>query len=263
MIASRRLMPHPLRFSLLAVCLLFQSLFFAHAQSATTGAIGGAVSDNGGALLPGATITVKSVDTGVTRTGKTNASGEYRISELEPGSYSAIFTAEGFETFQAHAVQVSVGSLSTVSPAMKPGSVSDSVVVTDETPLLHSQSNDISSTVDQGAIDNLPINGRRWSNFALLTPGVVSNSDGFGLLSFRGISFLLNNNTVDGADDNQAYFSEARGRTRASYSITQATIQEFQVNTSNYAAQYGRSAGGVINTVTKSGTNQLHGELFF
>jgi hypothetical protein len=256
-------MSHPLRFSLLAVCLLFQSLFFAHAQSATTGAIGGTVSDNGGALLPGATITVKSVEFGVTRTGKTNGSGEYRISELEPGSYSASFTAEGFETFHANDIQVTVGSLSTVSPAMKPGSVSDSVEVTDATPLLHSQSNDISATLDQDAIDNLPINGRRWSNFALLTPGVVSNSDGFGLLSFRGISFLLNNNTVDGADDNQAYFSEARGRTRASYSITQAAIQEFQVNTSNYSAQYGRSAGGVINTVTKSGTNQLHGELFF
>ena len=91
----------------------------------------------------------------------------------------------------------------------------------------------------------------------------MSNSDGFGLLSFRGISFLLNNNQVDGADDNQAYFSEARGRTRTSYAISQAAVQEFQVNTSNYSAEYGRSAGGVVNTITKSGGNQYHGELFF
>lgn len=263
MIASRRLLSHPLRFSLLAVCLLFQSLFFANAQSATTGAIGGTVSDIGGALLPAATVTVKSLDTGVARIVKTNASGEYRVSALEPGSYSATITAEGFETYQANAIIVTVGSLSTVSPAMKPGSVTNSITVTDETPLLHTQSSDISTALDQASIDNLPINGRRWSTFALLTPGVVNNSDGFGLLSFRGISFLLNNNTVDGADDNQAYFSEARGRTRVSYSITQAAIQEFQVNTSNYSAQYGRSAGGVVNTVTKSGTNQLRGELFF
>jgi hypothetical protein len=263
LIASRRLLSHPLRFSFLAVCLLFQSLFFANAQSATTGAIGGTVADMAGALLPAATVTVKSLDTGVARTVKTNASGEYRVSALDPGTYSATFTAEGFETVQENAIVVTVGSLSTVSPALKPGSVTNSVTVTDETPLLHTQSSDISTALDQASIDNLPINGRRWSTFALLTPGVVNNADGFGLLSFRGISFLLNNNTVDGADDNQAYFSEARGRTRVSYSITQAAIQEFQVNTSNYSAQYGRSAGGVINTVTKSGTNQMRGELFF
>ena len=263
MIANRRLLSHLLRFSLLAVCLLIQPLNFAHAQSATTGAIGGTVTDAGGALLPASTITVKSADTGVTRTVKSNASGEYRVSDLQPGTYSASFTSEGFEAFQENGIVVSVGSLSPVSAVLKPGSVTNSITVTDETPLLHAQSNDISTTLDQASIDNLPINGRRWSNFALLTPGVVSNSDGFGLLSFRGISFLLNNNTVDGADDNQAYFSEARGRTRVSYSITQAAIQEFQVNSSNYSAQYGRAAGGVINTVTKSGTNQLRGELFF
>lgn len=263
MIASR-LNSHPFRFTFLAVCLFLTSLSFASAQSATTGAIGGTITDNGGALLPAATITVKSADTGMTRTVKSNGSGEYRVTELEPGTYSATFTADGFATFRDDAVVVTVGSLSTVSPVLKPGSVTDSVEVTaEEESLLHAQSNDISTTLDQSSIDNLPINGRRWSNFALLTPGVVSNSDGFGLLSFRGISFLLNNNTVDGADDNQAYFSEARGRTRASYSITQAAIQEFQVNTSNYSAQYGRAAGGVINTVTKSGGNQLHGELFF
>jgi Carboxypeptidase regulatory-like domain/TonB dependent receptor len=235
----------------------------AFAQSATTGAIGGTVSDSGGALLPAATITVKAVDTGFTRTVKSNASGEYRVPELEPGTYIATFTVDGFATYQETSITVTVGSLSTVSPQLKVGSVTDKVEVTDNNPLMNTESNDISTTLDQNAIDNLPINGRRWSDFALLTPGVVSNSDGFGLLSFRGISFLLNNNTVDGADDNQAYFSEARGRTRASYSITQAAIQEFQVNTSNYSAQYGRSAGGVINTVTKSGTNTMHGELFF
>jgi Carboxypeptidase regulatory-like domain/TonB dependent receptor len=235
----------------------------AFGQSSTTGAIGGTITDVGGALLPGAAIAVKSVDTGVTRAAKSNSSGEYRVTELEPGTYTATFTSDGFQTYQENAITVSVGSLSTVSPQLKVGAVTDKVEVNDENPLMNTISNDITTTLDQNALDNLPINGRRWSDFALLTPGVVSNSDGFGLLSFRGISFLLNNNTVDGADDNQAYFSEARGRTRASYSITQAAIQEFQVNTSNYSAQYGRSAGGVINTVTKSGTNTMHGELFF
>ena len=97
----------------------------------------------------------------------------------------------------------------------------------------------------------------------MLIPGVGANTSGFGLLSFRGISTLLNNNTVDGADNNQAFFSEERGRTRAGYSTPKTAIEEFQVNTSNYSAEYGRSAGGVVNTVTKSGTNSIHGEAFF
>ncbi len=239
------------------------SLNMAFAQSATTGAITGVVTDTNGALLPAATVTVKSVDTSATRVVKTNASGEYRVPELEPGTYTAVFTSDGFETYQETAITVTVGSLSNVSPKLKVGPVSDRVEVTDETSMMHTEDSSISTTIDQNAIDNLPINGRRWSNFALLTPGVVSNSDGFGLLSFRGISFLLNNSTVDGADNNQAYFSEERGRTRASYSISQSAVQEFQVNLSNYSAEYGRAAGGVINTVTKSGGNSFHGELFF
>jgi outer membrane receptor protein involved in Fe transport len=107
------------------------------------------------------------------------------------------------------------------------------------------------------------LNGGRWSNIALLTPGAVSDSNGFGLLSFRGISPLLNNVEIDGADDNQAFFSEERGRTREGYSTSQVAIAEFQVNTGVYSAEFGRAAGGVLNAVTKSGTNELHGQAYF
>src|SRR5437762_1096273 len=106
------------------------------------------------------------------------------------------------------------------------------------------------------------IHARRWSNCALLSPGAVPDGT-FGLISFRGISGLLNNNTVDGGDNNQAFFAEERGRTRISYSISQSAIREFQVNTSSYSAEYGRSAGGVVNAVTKSGTNEFHGDAFY
>ncbi len=235
----------------------------AYAQSATTGAIAGTVSDASGSLLPTTSVTVSSKESGVTRTAKANANGEYRISDLAPGTYTVTFVADGFDTSVTNDVAVSVGNIATLSPKLKIGSVADKVEVSDETPQLHTGDSAISTTIDQNAIDNLPINGRRWSDFALLTPGVVSNSDGFGLLSFRGISYLLNNSTVDGADDNQAYFSEARGRTRSAYTVTQSAVQEFQVNTSNYSAEYGRAAGGVINTVTKSGGNKIHGEVFF
>ena len=135
-------------------------------------------------------------------------------------------------------------------------------MTTAEAPVITTDRADFSTNINQTTIENLPINGRRWSFFALGTPGAVPDG-GFGLVSFRGISGLLNNNTVDGADNNQAFFSEERGRTRISYSTSEASIQEFQVNTSNYSAEYGRAAGGVVNAVTKSGTNQIHGEAFW
>jgi hypothetical protein len=133
--------------------------------------------------------------------------------------------------------------------------------VTAEAPVINVSQQDFSTNVNQTSINELPINGRRWSNFALLTPGAVPDG-AFGLISFRGVSGLLNNNTVDGGDNNQAFFSEERGRTRIPYVISQAAIREFQVNTSNYSAEYGRAAGGVVNAVTKSGTNEFHGQAF-
>ena len=235
----------------------------AHAQSSTAGAIRGTVTDSGGALLPGVMFTVTSNETGNVKKVKANSSGEFSVEDLVPGPYTVDVASDGFDTFEVKNVVVTVGGTSNLLPQLKAGSVAEKVEVVDEMPMMHTADNAISTTIDQTAIDNLPINGRRWSDFARLTPGVVSNLQGFGLLSFRGISYLLNNNTVDGADDNQAYYSEARGRTRTAYSIPPSAVQEFQVNTSNYSAQYGRAAGGVINTVTKSGSNALHGELFF
>ena len=116
----------------------------AYAQSATTGAITGVVTDTNGGLLPATTVTVKSADTSATRTVKTNAAGEYRVPDLEPGTYTAIFTSDGFETYQESAITVTVGSLSNVSPKLKVGSVSDKVEVTDESPMMHTEDSSIS-----------------------------------------------------------------------------------------------------------------------
>ncbi|MBS1823560.1 MAG: TonB-dependent receptor, partial [Acidobacteria bacterium] len=111
--------------------------------------------------------------------------------------------------------------------------------------------------------ENIPINNRRWSALALTTPGVTNDNNGFGLLSFRGVPSVLNNVQIDGVDDNQAFFSEERGRTRAGYSTSQVAVREFQVNTGVYSAELGRAVGGVVNSVTKSGGNQMHGEIYF
>jgi len=243
------------------VCLVAAALSLA--QSTTDGAIGGTVFDKTGAVVGSAKIVVHNNGTNAEQTVTADSSGYYRVSGLQPGSYTVTISGGGLAPFKAERVIVEVGSLTEVSPHLAVGGAQETVEVTAEAPQINYTSPEFAPVLDQTAISNLPINGGRWSNFSLLTPGVVSDSNAFGLLSFRGISTLLNNNTVDGADNNQAFFSEERGRTRIGYSTPKEAVQEFQVNTSNYSAEYGRSAGGVVNTVTKSGTNNIHGDTYF
>src|SRR5690242_5903444 len=233
-----------------------------YAQSTTDVAIGGTVYDTSGAVVANAKVVVHNNGTNAEQTVTSDASGYYRVSKLSSGSYTVTVNETGFSPYKAEQVIVQVGSVTEISPRLTVGSSTQTVEVTAEAPQINYTSADFAPTLNQTAISNLPINGGRWSSFAILTPGVVSDSSGFGLLSFRGMSTLLNNNTVDGADNNQAFFSEERGRTRIGYSTPKAAVEEFQVNTSNYSAEYGRSAGGVVNTVTKSGTNQIHGEVY-
>jgi outer membrane receptor protein involved in Fe transport len=246
-------------FTLVAVT-IFGAL--AMAQSTTDGAIGGTVYDVNGAVVPNAQVIVHNNGTNAEQTATTDASGFYRVQKLQSGTYTVTVNEKGFSPFKAQQVVVSVGSVTDFSPRLKVGGATETVEVTAEAPQINTTSPDFAPTINQTAIDNLPINGGRWSSFALLTPGAVNNGSGFGLISFRGMSTLLNNNTVDGANNNQAFFSEERGRTRIGYSTPKAGVEEFQVNTSNYSAEYGQAAGAVINTVTKSGTNQLHGEAY-
>ena len=120
-----------------------------------------------------------------------------------------------------------------------------------------------SQVVSDSAVSNLPVAGRRWDTFVLLTPNVTTDGTS-GLVSYRGISGLYNSNTVDGANNNQALFSEARGRALSgAYVYSLDSIREYQVTASNYRAELGQAAGGVVNAVTKSGANALHGDLFY
>ncbi len=245
----------------LIVSALFASSTFA--QSTTDGAIGGTVLDSSGAAVPNAKVTVKNNGTDAEQTVMTDDTGYFRVGKLQPATYTVSVDAQGFASFKAETVVVQVGSVTDISARLNVASAGATIVVRAEVPQVNTNSQEFAPTIDQVAIENLPINGGRWSSFALLTPGAVNDASGFGLISFRGMSTLLNNNTVDGGDNNQAFFSEERGRTRIGYSSAKAAVQEFQVNTSNYSAEYGRAAGAVINTVTKSGTNQYHGEVYF
>src|SRR5688500_9634645 len=245
------------------LCLLLLGLSsIAAAQSTTTGAIGGVVSNPNKEVVPGAAISVRNVETNKEDAATTDDSGRFKVANLQPGRYAVTVNSAGFSQVTQENVVVEIGRETNLEIALSVGPVTGSVDVSAEAPVINTTQQDFSSNINQTSINELPINGRRWSNFALLTPGAVPDGT-FGLISFRGISGLLNNNTIDGGDNNQAFFAEERGRTRISYSISQAAIAEFQVNTSSYSAEYGRSAGGVVNAITKSGTNDFHGGAFY
>jgi hypothetical protein len=246
---------------LLSVCVGFGTR--ANAQSTTQGAVGGTIVDGNGAAVPNAAVTIVNDGTGAQVQLKSDDSGYFKAPLLEPGTYTVSIAVTGFAPYRANGVIVQVGQITDLSPRLAVASSTSSVEVTGEAPVLNFDSPDFSSTLNLAALDRVPINNRRWSSLAMTTPGVVSDANGYGLVSVRGISPILNNVEIDGADDNQAYYSEERGRTREAYSTSASAVREFAVNTGVYAAEYGRAAGGVINSVTKSGTNKLHGEAYF
>ncbi len=258
---ARRMLHYWFGLCLLLVCFGFTA-DVAGAQGSGTGSIQGRVTDPSGAVVPGAKITIRNEGTNVSRTVESDAEGNYRVNLLPSGKYEVIVEAQGFATTKAGGVEVSVGGVATANLAIKVKTAESVVTVSDVVSTTDPEKVEVSNTVTQKQIEDLPINGRRWDNFVLLTPG-VSPDGTFGLISSRGISGLLNNNTVDGADNNQAFFSETRGRTRVAYTISQSSIKEFQVGLSTFSAEFGRAAGGTVNAVTKSGTNDWHGEGFY
>jgi hypothetical protein len=251
-----------LRLTLVTCLFVAASALTTFAQSTVTGGIGGSVTDPNGAVVPNASVTSRNIETNKEDTATTDHEGRYRIVNLQPGTYTVTINGQGFGAYTQEKIVVEVGRITEIGAQLSVGPQSaNDVTVSGEAPVINTNQQDFSNNVNQTSINNLPVNGRRWSNFALLTPGATPDGV-FGLVSFRGISSLLNNNTVDGADNNQAFFGEERGRTRLSYSTSQAAIREFQVNTSNFSAEYGRAAGAVVNAVTKSGTNEFHGSGF-
>jgi len=233
------------------------------AQSTTQGAINGTVFDTTNAVIMNATVTIHNVATNAESTLTTNVRGNFHAPLLEPGVYAVSFSAAGFEGSRAEDVIVQVGRVTTLVPRLASGTASTTVGVMETAPNLNFESPDFSTNINNRTLQDIPVNNRRWSSLALATPGVISDSSGFGLVSVRGISTILNNVEIDGADDNQSFYSEERGLTRAAYSTSVSAVREFAVNTGVYASEYGRAAGGVVNSVTKSGTNDIHGQFYF
>jgi hypothetical protein len=249
---------------LFAICLFAASLWPQAAMAQTaTGSITGAVTDPSGLPIPDAAILVRNADTNTQTHYSTNNVGVYVAPYVQPGNYAVTTGKQGFQTVLHQNVVVHVGEIVTINVRMPVQGSTTSVTVTEQAPVLELDKTEQSQTVSQNQVEGLPIANRRWENFVLLTPAVTTDGNS-GLSSFRGLSSLYNGNSVDGANNSQAFFSEARGRAIiVSYVYSADSIREFQVATSNYSAELGQAAGGVVNAVTKSGTNQLHGDLFY
>jgi len=244
------------------VSLLFLAVSLPALAQLGTGQIEGVVSDTSGAVVPDAHVTVTNTDTGVATVLTTDSGGRYRAINLLPGSYRVKIEKPGFKALERTGIEVTVGATTAVDLTLQIGVATQTVTVSEAAPLIEPEKTAVDSIVPKEVVDNVPVVNRRFDSYVFLTPGVSADGT-FGLITYRGISGLYNNNMIDGADNNQAFFSEARGRTRVVYTYSEAAVKEFQVGLSNYNAEYGNAAGGLINAVTKSGTNQIHGEAFY
>jgi len=234
----------------------------AAAQTTGAGTITGTVTDPSNAVVPAADVTVRNTDTGVEWKTRTSDAGIYNAPFLPPGSYEVRAAKAGFAAIVRKDLMLQVGQTLTMNLSLAVLAAQQTVEVTGEAPLVDTEKTDVSQVVSQTSKDNLPMAGRNWAQFQFLTPN-VTNDGGSGLASYRGISGLYNSSNVDGTNNNQAFFSEQKGRTTLPYVYSLDSIQEYQVASSNYSAELGQAAGGVINAVTKSGTNTTHGDLFY
>lgn len=250
-----------MRLKLAASLLAFAAAAFGQAAAGTAG-ISGVVHDPSGSSVPGAKVVISSTGQGTIRTLSTNADGVFTAPALTPGpGYKVAVNATGFNAYEAKDIELRVGQNLDLRIDLTVGGTSTSVEVTAAAQLVEDTKTDLSGVVDSRAIQDLPINGRRVDSFVLLTPG-VSDDGNFGLLTFRGVAGQ-NSFLVDGTDTTEGFYNENAGRTRIASQISQDAVQEFQVVSSNYSAEYGRAMGGVVNTVVKSGTNDYHGGGFW
>ncbi len=235
---------------------------FAQSQ-ATTAELNGRVVDAQGGVLPGVTVTVRNEANGYVRTAVTNEQGLYSLPLLPPGTYEVSMELAGFASAKRR-TQLTVGASATVNQALQLTGIAETVTVTGASPLVETSSSIRTSTVGSQAIENLPINGRRFQDFVTLTPTVQVDTSR-GQLSFAGQRGINANVNIDGADYNQPFFGGLRGgeRSNNAFTVPQGAVQEFQVVAAGYSAEFGRSTAGLVNVITRSGTNQTAGSAFY
>jgi outer membrane receptor protein involved in Fe transport len=226
------------------------------------GVIDGRVLDQSRAAVPGATVTAKNVATGLTRTATVSATGTYRITALPAGAYDVSVSLTGFSTQVTKSVEVRIGDTANVDFSLTVGAVTETIEVVGESPLVQATTSDVGQVITQKMVENIPLNGRKFQDLSLLVPGTRPSNyydptktevGGISYGGASGRSVIIN---VDGGDNNDGV---VRGLLQQ---FSNDAIQEYKVTTQRYSAEYGRSVGGVVNVITKSGTNEFHGGAF-
>jgi len=257
----------------LLVVVLLSVVVNLHAQVAG-GTISGTVTDSSGRVINKAEITITNVATGVTRVVTTNDEGFYSAPNLLPGTYELKFSASGFKVEARKNIELTVGALVGLDQTLRVGSISETVVVQSEIPAVQLSTSDLSAVVNATTVRELPLNGRSWTDLAQLQPGVSAihtqpdfsagtdrGNRGFGQqLTISGARPQQNNYRLDGVSLND-YANGAPGSVLGG-NLGVDAIEEFSVITSNYEADYGKTSGGVVNAITRSGTNQIHGSAY-
>jgi hypothetical protein len=251
------------RFVCLLALVCFVSGLWGQSQI-TTGTIQGTVSDPSGAVVPNAKVLLKNVATGSQRNLTTNNDGRFLAPLLEVGGYEVTVTAAGFATAVAKNYNLTLGQTLVANIALAVAATGETVTITEEPPLVETSRTESSALVNMRSVEAFPLNGRKFLDLAYLTPGVMKEPER-GQISFSGQRGINSNINIDGADFNQPFFGGQRGgeRTAAAYVVSQEAIREFQVVRGGFAAEFGRSTGGVVNVITKSGSNQFHGGAFY
>lgn len=257
-----------MRRSILLLASICCITIFSYAQSqSTTGNIEGRVVDQNGAGVPNITVTATNQATGFGKTMVSDSEGNYIFVLLPPGAYKVeTAPAQGFAVSTYENVQVTVGAKATLDVVVSAAGSVNVVDVSAEGPGIEATNTAVSSTVNETQVLNLPTNGRNFLDFATITPGVVRDPSRSGDLAVGGQKGTLNSLQIDGASSDNTFFGQSSGRVgsgRAPSQFSIDTVKEFQVNQNGFSAEFGRAAGGVINVVTKSGTNQYTGSAFF
>ncbi len=255
----------PVSVKALSLCLLVTLVLTAAVQAQTqitSGTIQGTVLDANGAAVPGASVELRNVETNFVRALSTDEGGRFVALQLPSGRYTITVAKQGFATVIVEKADLTVGQALNLPISMKVSSVQETVTIT-ATPTVDTVKTESSTTIDETTVNTTPILGRKFEDLLTLTPGVsvVQGPDG-DEITFAGQRGVFNNVSLDGGDYNNGFFGEQLGGQRAAIDITLEAVKEFQVVATGATAEFGRTAGGIINVISKSGTNDMHGSLF-
>src|ERR1700722_18074797 len=251
---------------LLFICVLFS--LSALSQDAATGAIHGTVLDPSGSRVAQSSIVAVNSATGTRYSATSDAEGRFSMDLLPPGDYTARAVSQGMSPQVTPTLHVDVGAALEIEFHLSIAGAQEKVTVSGAAQVVDTKSTAVSTLLDERAIADLPLNGRRFSDLMLLSPGVTQDprsltSGSNGAVSVGGIRGFQNSFLVDGSDYNNGFFAQALGRYRAPYQFSTEVVQEFRVPSNGYGAEQGRAGGAVINVVTKSGSNHVHGTAFY